>query len=319
MGLLQADQQQWDAALGWYDQALAIFVELNQPSNQITLLSNIGDVNRSAKRWNAAQAAYEQALVLSRKLGDRVKEAWRLNELGLLQEDQQQWNAAHNWFEQAIIIFDQLQQPSNQGTVVRNLANIYLEQKSFAQAELLFQQSIQLYQKDGNGPALGTTLDRFAELWQQQLRWDEAYHYYQDAIEQSQQAWGARLRCGLLLIARALPQFAIAYFEFVLNRLPADRVMAQIGLGIAKRYLHDPASVTHFQTAQELLETGSAGRTIAAHYCRGMQLVIDAGFGQWDGIDAGVTALMNDHWPVWDRIDRRTILFALDLLRKPVA
>ena len=314
--MLQADQQQWDEALAWYQQALAIFQELNQPSRQITILRNIGDANRLAKRWVAAQAAYEQGLTLSRQLSDRANEAWRLNDLGLLQADQQQWDEARNHMEQAISIFEQLHQRSNQGTVARNLANLYLEQKLFAQAESTFQLSAQLYEKDGNGPALSATLDRFAELWQQQHQWDEAFAYYQDAIEQDQQAWGARFRSGLLMVSRGLAQSSIALFEFGLNRLPADRVIAEIGLGIANRHLNNPASTTHFQNAQELVEKATADRTIAAHYCQGFQLLIDVGLGHLDNVQVKVTDLINDHWPVSERIDRRTILFALDLLRQ---
>src|SRR5439155_625520 len=118
LGLLAADQEQWDQALEDYDRALRLFQLLNLPKPQGTLAVpadlaeqvmqaergarrawagsalTLGDSARANRNWVEAEAGYRQGLSLARELGDSTREALVLNKLGLLAEDQERWDEA---------------------------------------------------------------------------------------------------------------------------------------------------------------------------------------------------------------------------------
>ena len=314
LGLLAGDRERWDEALEWFEQALGIFEELNLPRNQITVWGNIGDVNRSATRWDEAERAYRQGLDLSRQIGDRVNEAWRLSGLGLLAGDRERWDEALEWFEQAIAVFIELDQPHNTAWVVRSIAVTHLEANYLAQAETAFLQSLRFFQSVGDSTEASVTLDRLAELNQQQGRWKDALSSYRQAVIAYDRAWGARYRLGLLLISEGAPDEATPFFEECLVGLPEDILGARVGLALVSLYTGADDSMERFREAYVLARDARERRTVPAHILNAFQVVIDFGLGHTESARERLAQMLTEHWQVWDRIERRTAIFALHLL-----
>ncbi len=98
LGLVAADQNEWDNAVDLYDQALARAAQ-NETRNliqhhQLAAYDKIGERERAARRLPQAELAYRSALTLAETLGEREQEADLLYTLGLLAIENENWDEA---------------------------------------------------------------------------------------------------------------------------------------------------------------------------------------------------------------------------------
>ena len=112
-GNLSSDLQEWEDALGWYEQSLAKWKELESQklvnkSGAAAVLNGIGIVYGHQGRLDEAAMLHEQAAEIFQLLGIRDGEAQALAGLGEVRIAQARKDEAVHVLEKAIAIFDEL-------------------------------------------------------------------------------------------------------------------------------------------------------------------------------------------------------------------
>jgi tetratricopeptide (TPR) repeat protein len=88
LGHLASNQGDYEMARGLYEESLAMFRELEQPSGIATSLAEQGNVALKQGDLEAAGSFYEESLAISRELGNKVSIAVALNNLGKIAREQ---------------------------------------------------------------------------------------------------------------------------------------------------------------------------------------------------------------------------------------
>jgi tetratricopeptide (TPR) repeat protein len=108
IGDVQRFQDENDAALQSYAQALDLFRQVGDRLGEANTRKAIGDVQRFQDENDAALQSYAQALDLFRQVGDRLGEANTLQAIGDVQRFQDENDAALQSYAQALDLFRQV-------------------------------------------------------------------------------------------------------------------------------------------------------------------------------------------------------------------
>ncbi len=174
-------------ALADFDQAIALYRELDRPEQELALWLQVGALQRAAGRRTDAANALDAALRLAQRLQDDNAAADALHQLGLLEVDGQQWQRALRAFQGArvyltpdaalyrVVLADEIAAYENLGAAERAAGDLTRAGDSYRAA-------LALAQEMDDAP-------RMAELWQQlgslaeaSSAWAEASHAYAEAL-----------------------------------------------------------------------------------------------------------------------------------------
>ncbi|HEV2583038.1 MAG TPA: tetratricopeptide repeat protein, partial [Ktedonobacteraceae bacterium] len=111
LGGVYDDLGQKQKALGYYEQALAIYREVGDRGGEGATLNNLGEFNRTSGQKQEALGYYEQALAIRREVGDRGGEGITLHNIGTIYREQENYDKALACFLLARGIFEELQSP----------------------------------------------------------------------------------------------------------------------------------------------------------------------------------------------------------------
>src|SRR5581483_3089882 len=170
-----------------FDQAIALYRELDRPEQELALWLQVGALQRAAGRRTDAANALDAALRLAQRLQDDNAAADALHQLGLLEADGQQWQHALRSFQGArayltpdaalyrIVLADEISAHQNLGDAERAAGELTRAGDSYRAA-------LALAQEVDDAP-------RMAELWQQlgslaeaNGAWADATHAYSEAL-----------------------------------------------------------------------------------------------------------------------------------------
>ena len=119
---------------------------------------------------------------------------------------------------------------------------------------------------------------------------------------------------GLLLVASGENAEARPLIEACLAGLPFDILRARIGLQIADLYDELGPERPSFFEILPLFQEIMLQHSLKSLDLKALKVILDFGVGDIESARNGLSTMMSEHWPVWDRINRRTVLFALRLL-----
>jgi CHAT domain-containing protein len=117
---------QYEKAIGYFEQALAIAREVGNRAAEGTALNNLGSSYWSLSQNEKAISYHEQALAIAREVGSRASEGMALNNLGEAYLRLSQYDKAVGYLEQALSILRQVGDRDSEGTTLGGLAKIYL-------------------------------------------------------------------------------------------------------------------------------------------------------------------------------------------------
>jgi tetratricopeptide (TPR) repeat protein len=121
-------QEQWDKAIGYCQDALALKRATNHHEHLASTLINLANIHES--RGDLAQAAtlLHEALAHCRQFGDRVGEAQSLNNLAIVSEQRGDWAAAISLYQAALALKVALGDRHSEGLTLMNLGDLYATQ-----------------------------------------------------------------------------------------------------------------------------------------------------------------------------------------------
>ncbi len=115
------------AAADW-EEALKLFIQLDQSKNIANTYSSLGIVYRSLGEIHKAQEYLEKALALAKKLEHRACHTSALNNLGLVLCDQGNVELATRCFLEALTLFREMENKKGEAGCLRNLGMLVLPQ-----------------------------------------------------------------------------------------------------------------------------------------------------------------------------------------------
>jgi len=160
-------------AIQYFQKAIQLLEELEQPLDLATSLNNLALLYRSQGRYSEAEPLYLQALdVTRRQLGEEHPDtATRLNNLASLYDSQGRYSEAEPLYLQALDVTRRLlgeEHPST-ATKLNNLASLYRSQGRYSEAEPLYLEALSIWmQKLGEDhPNTQTGWENFRYLLRQ--------------------------------------------------------------------------------------------------------------------------------------------------------
>jgi len=124
---VRLDQKRYADALEGYQDALALFSQLDEPGSVATIWHQIGMAHRQSGHYPPAEQAYRQSLSIEVQQGNRAGEAGSLNEFGNLYSDWQRPEQAVAFYRQAADVYAQLGDKRYEGVARGNLANVLIQ------------------------------------------------------------------------------------------------------------------------------------------------------------------------------------------------
>lgn len=104
-------QENYDAALEYSKQCLAIRHQIGDRRNEGGSLNNIGKIYEAKKDYPAALKQYEQALAIAKEIGDKAGEAGGNWNIGWLYKKQGELAKAEPYISRAVELGTQLERP----------------------------------------------------------------------------------------------------------------------------------------------------------------------------------------------------------------
>ncbi|GJM41964.1 MAG: hypothetical protein DHS20C20_22460 [Ardenticatenaceae bacterium] len=198
LGLIELETGAFAASEKWFQQALALWLDTDQPTQLARTYLNLGIAYQQQSCWDEAKTCYEQAneaLVSTASVVDKMKV---LNGLGTLHYMMKELPAAEATFRQGVATAYQLQGMYHlRGSLTHNLGNTLLALGRWTEARVYLEKSVVLWQQANDDLERANSLGTLGELFEAQTMWGTAVSHYEEALEllsaYPDHPWGQKL------------------------------------------------------------------------------------------------------------------------------
>ena len=153
MGEAYRYQEQYQRAINFYQQALAIARDIGDRAGEAIYLNNIGIAYKSLGQHQKAIEFYLQQLAIAQEIGDRFLEAAALNNLGLAaidlaqyRRDLKEYERAIDLIEQSLVIKQEIGDRNGEGISLNNLGLAFLKKGDLIKAEKNLRSAIEVWE-----------------------------------------------------------------------------------------------------------------------------------------------------------------------------
>jgi len=151
IGVIYNSQGQLDAALDYFQYALALYEQVGNPADIALSLNNIGAIYNSQGQLDTALDYHQRALALDEQVGNPADIADSLNNIGFIYDSQGQLDRALDYHQRALALYEQVGNPADIARSCHNIASLHLWQEQWQDAKLLFLRAMSLYERMGRG------------------------------------------------------------------------------------------------------------------------------------------------------------------------
>ncbi|MFZ2899915.1 MAG: tetratricopeptide repeat protein [Saprospiraceae bacterium] len=176
-----------DTALRYLEQSLAIQQQIGNRSGEGTTLNNISQIYRVRGDYGTALRYLEQSLAISKQIGDRSGEGNTLNNLATTAYDKGDYDTALRYLEQSLAILQQIGNRSGEGITLNNLATTAYAKGDYDTALRYWEQSLAIQQQIGGREGEGTTLNNISQIYRVRGDHDTALRYLEQSLAILQQ------------------------------------------------------------------------------------------------------------------------------------
>lgn len=198
LGLIELELQEFAASEKRFQQALALWNGVDEPTQLARTHLNLGVVYQQQHCWEEAKSCYEQARTALAPTASLVDKLKVLNGLGVLHYMTQSLSEAEATFRDGVTTANQLQGMYHlRGSLTHNLGNTLLALGRWVEARLFLEKSFGLWQQANDGLEQANSLGTLGELFAAQGEWNLASSYYKEAlvllIEYPAHPWAQKL------------------------------------------------------------------------------------------------------------------------------
>ncbi len=207
LGLAYRELGEVEKAISYHEQALAISLEIGDQRGQSSNLSNLGDAYYQLREVEKAISYYEQALAIAQEIGDRRVQGAVLGNLGNAYRELREVEKAISYYEKCLAIVQEIGDRRVQGNHLGNLGLAYRELGEVEKAISYYKKGLAIAQEIGDRRNEGSWLGNLGNAYYQLGEVEKAISYYEQALAIAQEI-GDRHNEGLWLGG-----LGIAYFQ----------------------------------------------------------------------------------------------------------
>ncbi|MBD1927931.1 tetratricopeptide repeat protein [Trichocoleus sp. FACHB-90] len=167
---------QYQLAIDYYQQSLAIFREIGDRNGEAASLNNLGNAYNSLGQYQLAIDYYQQSLAIKREIGDRNGEAASLIGLGNAYRSLGQYPLAIDYHQQSLAIKREIGDRNGEAASLIGLGNAYRSLGQYPLAIDYHQQSLaikrEIGDRNGEAASLGNLGNAYNSLGQYPLAID---------------------------------------------------------------------------------------------------------------------------------------------------
>jgi tetratricopeptide (TPR) repeat protein len=146
LGLLYGRSGDYKQSMFYFEQALAVHVEIGDLRSEAITLANQGEILRSMGEKQLAYTKFERALLLNKQVNDAHLECVLLHNLGLLYQDEKNYQQAWNYYQQSLKLAQSLQERAKVGMIFTNMGMLLFDQGQLQEALALLLPALQIRQ-----------------------------------------------------------------------------------------------------------------------------------------------------------------------------
>lgn len=130
-----------------YQEALAIYRELEDEECEVIALNWLGAVARSQGQYDRAESYYKQALAIAKKLGLKESETYLSGNLGSLALDRDRPTEARSWYERELPLAQEVGRQTSVAAAQSGLAQVLEKEGRYAEALPLAQAALEIRER----------------------------------------------------------------------------------------------------------------------------------------------------------------------------
>ena len=139
-------QGKLEEAISYYQKAVSLFKNVNNPQREADALLGIGDSYISLNKAEEAQKYYKKSLDLYNAAEDLTGEGYALTGIGIAFERYEKYEDAREHYEESIKKFQEADDYKRAGMVSNLIANTFKIQDAFEDAVMDYQRSLELFE-----------------------------------------------------------------------------------------------------------------------------------------------------------------------------
>jgi predicted ATPase/DNA-binding SARP family transcriptional activator len=200
LGNVAYTRSDYKRAKTFLEESLALAREVADQRRIASCLNLLGSIMREQGDYHRAKAFLEEGLVLYRELGDQVAIARCLSNLGLVAQYRRDYHQALALFGESLVLFRESLDQVGIADALGNLGLVYQYGGDYHQAAVLLSESLTLFWKLGYKLGVAESIEGFAEMASAQGQFQKATRLF-GAVE------ALRTEIGASLPASALVQY----------------------------------------------------------------------------------------------------------------
>jgi CHAT domain-containing protein len=181
-GIQQAQVSQFREAIQAWEQALALYREIQDLRGEVQILSNLGAAYYILGDYRRTIESMEQGLAIFRRLGDRVNEANALDNLGLAYRDLEDYPRAIEFYGQSLAIFRELGDQDGEGYALLNLGLAHSKIGDYRLAIEFYEQSLPIFRELGDQDGEGNALNNLGFAYRNLENYRLAIEFYGQSL-----------------------------------------------------------------------------------------------------------------------------------------
>ncbi|HLN52560.1 MAG TPA: tetratricopeptide repeat protein [Lentimicrobium sp.] len=185
IGLIYERQGDFTQALKKYNDAATMFGQLTDSRKQTIALSNIGNVYYTLGRFDKALEFLSEALSNSEELKDSSGMAPSYNNIGNIYLSLKDWKSAIEFYTKAEKIHLALNEKQKLSTVYNNIGEAYLGLNKIPEALRYNQLSLEIANKNNDSESVISSLINISDIYTSTGEYKQAMENYQEAMRLS--------------------------------------------------------------------------------------------------------------------------------------
>lgn len=172
--------------MGDYPKALDHYIkslEFKEPSKSGIILNNIGSIYFKEENFSKALEYSMLSLEITQKNGKRDEEASALSNIGDIYRAQEDYSKSLYYYSQSLKIYEQIDHQIGIAQTYLSIGLLYYEQEEFAMSLDYRKKSLKIFEQIGDKNGIGISLNNIGEIYQKQGEYDKALEYCQKGYE----------------------------------------------------------------------------------------------------------------------------------------
>ncbi|MFC4531556.1 tetratricopeptide repeat protein [Sphaerisporangium dianthi] len=182
LGMIAQLRGEYDQALEWYHQSLAIDEELGNRAGMAASYHQLGIIAQLRSEYDQALEWYHQSLTIKEELDDRAGMASSYHQLGIIAQLRSEYDQALEWYHQSLTIKEELDDRAGMASSYHQLGRIAQERGEYDQALEWCRRSLAIEEELGDRAGMASGYHQLGMIAQEWDEYDQALEWYRRSL-----------------------------------------------------------------------------------------------------------------------------------------